>query len=346
MRRVYFYNKDTQYPLVKIYAYYKSVGTISKELFGSGKNMIQMSNSDLWYMDVPSDAYLEFIGEGYRTGQLTQDLAKPKYIPGSDRTDPSTGGHWGEYVDRTNHVYTVSDGDNMNSSNLFTGINATFYDYYVDHEVTGGWLTGITAESDYVGNPSAHTTYNDPYREYFNKALSAYSLSNSLTYPLYWGNNKSAKDNNGYSISLYGWNKRINNIEGISPNTTAMQGLAGKTLAGGKIHHYSSADATNNNGAYMPFFDEDFLLGENTTGKALATILHSSSFPVRKETLQTVYFDNNTADMPIPSNETICAHIWNSSNASVDVVGQNNNGIYAFSAPAGYDKINRSTISF
>ena len=130
MRTIYFYNKYTQYPMVTIYAYYKDgSGNITDEIFGTGKTMTKLPNSDIWTIDVPVDAYVKFMGEGKNTGELQpvdNHPAAPKYVPGPDRDNPGTGGYWGEYIER-NNVYSVNEGENMSSSNLFTGITATFY---------------------------------------------------------------------------------------------------------------------------------------------------------------------------------------------------------------------------
>lgn len=348
MRRIYFYNKYTQYPMVSIYAYYKTGDTISDEIFGSGTTMTKMANSDLWYIDVPEDAYVRFMGDGYSTGELTQDPAKPKYIPGPDRKDPREDGYWGEYIER-NNVYSVNEGDNMSSSNLFTGITATFFDYYVDNEVTGGWLTGITAESDY--KCSGYT--NDPYRNYLNAALSNYADNtnepkNNITYPLYWGNNKNINGSNSGDTAnvngaLYNFYLSVNNSTKLSPYSTAIQGLAGNTLAGGNIHHYK-AGADDNNGAAMAFFDEDFLSGENSKNKALATILHSPKFPVRKDAAsKTLYLDTSANTGWEDNNAVMRAVFFNSATneAGRHIVqaAKVTDHLYAVAVPSDYAKV-------
>ena len=335
-KTVYFYNKSTQYPKVGIYVYHKTGNAVSDVVYPVGTLMTKMDNSDIWYIDnVPVDAFIQFNGDGYSTGEL-QPLNEPhgsKYTPGSDRTQPEIGGTWGEYIERDN-VYHVSKGTTLtgpDASNLFTGINATFFDYYVDNEVTGGWLKGITDESDYKCSGST----NDPYRQYLNKALSDYAIANSTSYPLYWGNNKSEGQHQNVSSDpnnanyLYKFLQRANNSDGLNPYTTAIQGLADNTITGGTIHH------SGTNGAAMAFFDEDFLSGENTKNTALATILHSNAFPVRKETFHTIYY---TKSENVPSGETVLAYVWgNDGNAKV--AGVPYSGGYAFSIPPGMNNV-------
>ena len=353
MRTIYFYNKYTQYPMVTIYAYYKDgSGNITEEIFGTGKTMTKLPNSDIWTIDVPEDAYVKFMGEGKNTGELQpvdNHPAAPKYVPGPDRDNPGNGGDWGEYIER-NNVYSVNEGENMSSSNLFTGITATFFDYYVDNEVTGGWLTGITAESDY--KCSGYT--NDPYRTYLNAALSNYADNtnepkNNITYPLYWGNNKNINGDdidaiaNVHSGDLFNFYLSVNNSAKLNPPSTAMQSLAGNTLAGGNIHHYK-ADAADNNGAAMAFFDEDFLSGENSQSKALATILHSPKFPVRKDAAsRTLYLDTSANTGWEGYNAVMRAVFFNS---STDEAGRHivqaakvADHLYAVAVPSDYAKV-------
>ena len=110
--------------------------------------MTRLENSNVWYVDVPAGATdITFIGDnGYNTGSLTIPTSDdPMYTAGSDKQNPATGGTWGTYTARNNE-YTVSKGSTLtNNTNLFTGITATMYDYYVDGEITGskGWLEGI-----------------------------------------------------------------------------------------------------------------------------------------------------------------------------------------------------------
>ncbi len=351
-KRVYFYNKFTQYPMVTIYAYHKDSSGITDEIFGpNGRTMNKMDNSDLWYIDLPEDAYIVFKGEGYSTGELAplQDHdSEPKYIPGPSKTAPGTGGYWGEYLAR-NNVYSVSDGTTMSAENLYTSINATFFDYYVDSEVTNGWLTGITSDSDYNGY--THDTNNDPYRDMLNKALSDYAdndtetssgnivggPANNITYPLYWGNNPSAV------AALHNFKIAANNSSVLDPSTTAIQGLAGDKLTGNIIHHFNSG-ATDNNGAAMAFFDEDFLSGNNSLQKALATILHSPSFPVRKENEKTLCLDLSSHDGGWESGTTyIAANFYNTNTTDTDALRVLMTKVadhkYTVSVPSGYTKV-------
>ncbi len=326
LKRIYFNNNYTQYGTVYAYVYNKDGDTITYEYLGKrpGKVMAEPENSEMWYIEVPSNiTYVEFIsGDGKTTGEMTIPWSNtnPKYIApyNYDAPTEANGGKWGNYVpgdkvgDQRDNVYTVSDGTTMSSSNLFTGITATMYDYYTDGEInanagtvsdTGasgapnGWLKGI-ASDEYSGGTSWKW---HPYDK-LNAALSKYADASKtrdnatwsnpsqplygIAYPLYFGNlnTKNGGDSMAnYVAGLFNWDFGTNNSLGLNSTNNAATGLSGKTLGKDNTIHYYKSGATDENGAPMAMFNEDFLSGENSQNKPLATILHTSSFPVRKE---------------------------------------------------------------
>ena len=318
LKKIYFNNSYTLYGSVYAYVYDKNVETKTYEYLGAypGKTMNKLDNSNIWYIEVPSDVdYVQFVsGEGYTTGEMkipwqgsgeSETYAYPKYTApyGANTTpDKDHGGTWGNYIygdnnDKRTNEYTVSDGDTMGASNLFKGITATMYDYYTDGEVTDGWIDGIASNEYSQGTNGAGWKWN-PYTK-LNSALSTYANNSTqpkynVSTPLYFGNLNTWSDGgNGNAISqaglsdkatvegYHGWNLNANNSIQLGADNNAVTGLSGKTLANDTIHYYASG-ATNENSAPMAMFDEDFLSGENNQNKALATILRTSSFPVRK----------------------------------------------------------------
>ena len=326
LKKIYFNNSYTLYGSVYAYVYDKdSSDNHTYEYLGPrpGKTMTKLDNSNIWYIEVPSDVdYVEFIsGDGKTTGEMTipWSNAYPKYTAPYNYNAPTTdnGGTWGNYIygsnnKRTNE-YTVSKGSTMDASNLFTGITATMYDYYTDGEIEAsagtsrdngasdapkGWIKGIK------NNEYTWDNYNNsrvPYQT-LNAALSAYADADKtrdnnnwsnpsqpkygVTYPLYFGDlntNLGNNDVNNHVATLYNWHFGANNSNGLSASNNAATGLSGKTLANDTIHYYKSGD-TNENGAPMAMFDEDFLSGENNSNTALASILRTAAFPVRKTT--------------------------------------------------------------
>ena len=299
---IYFNNSNTNYAMVSVkYTY-------GGESFTG--TMTRLPNSNIWTIDVPEDlGAITFVGDnGNNTGSLDipWENAKPKYTAGSNPADPSNGGTWGNYIARSNEVdvtagSTVTNG--VANGTLFAGITATMYDYYVDGEVNSGannWLNGI---NDTINSREYTSTGNDwkwnPFTK-LNDALSDYADKKGVAYPLYFGNlNVTSKENNSNTLSIdavghsqssvitgyKNWDQLPNSSITLSDQDkkNAVTGLSGTTLAGSNIHYYKNG-ATNQNGAVMAMFDEDFLSGENNQNAVLATILRASNFPVRKET--------------------------------------------------------------
>ena len=278
-RTVYYYNYYTKYAMVSAYVSYNDS---AEEPLGAwaGSTMKREPNTNYWSIEVPEDVHnIYFIGDGgVNSGSMnlqTQftDYPSPKipmYTGKGDAPTIANGSKWGEYVKPSN-IYSVSMGSQTEGVSLFTGIKATFYDYYVDNEITGGWLTGIKDLRDYK---CWGKNENDPFTS-LNSALSSYAADNSITYPLYFGNLKTS--------TYTSFHLNANNSTQLSPNSTSILGLAGNKLAKSTIHHYKS-DGTDKNGAAMALFDDDFLSGQNSQQVALATILRSSAFPVQKKT--------------------------------------------------------------
>ena len=388
LKKIYFNNSYTLYGSVYAYVYDKDDGsTKTYEYLGPrpGTTMTKLDNSNIWYIEVPDDVdYVEFIsGDGSTTGEMSiPNTTYPKYTAPYGHNDAPTtdnGGTWGTYLygsnnKRTNE-YTVSDGTTMNGSNLFTGLTATLYDYYTDNEITNsagsasdtgnsGWIKGI-ASNEYCWTDNGWKW--NPYTM-LNSALSTYANNTNqpkydITYPLYFGNlNVTSKDSSGnnYAIDTTGrgsrsdvmayhnWNSKVNNSIDLNSPNNAVTCLTGKTLAGSTIHHYNASDTTNENGAPMAMFDEDFLSGENNQSKALATILRTSSFPVRKANvtvLKKLYLDTNgkwlngSADL---NTYKYFAHYYTSANNDmyIDVAFTHSSGNnFNVSIPHGYDKV-------
>jgi fibro-slime domain-containing protein len=358
LKKIYFNNSYTLYGSVYAYVYDKSGSTKTYEYLGSkpGTTMQKLDNSNIWYIEVPEDVeYVEFIsGDGKTTGEMSipwSSYTYPKYTAPYGHNDaPTTAndGTWGNYIygsnnKRTNE-YTVTDGSTMSASNLFTGITATMYDYFVDDEADGTWLTSLSSHVTNYNNDNHE--YNDPYKTRLNKALSDYAnLTTSplygITYPLYFGNlnYKNASSQEAYYYNFSGKANNANYLGGDAHMNDAVTGLSGNKIAGSTIRHYKSGTGVSNeNGAPMAMFDEDFLSGENSQKKALATILRTSSFPVRKEDrLGKIYCDVNSISSWVHNDSwKVFAHFYNSDSDWKRVEGTCSNYVYTFTVPSGY----------
>ena len=348
-KTIYFNNYVTQWS--KVFVYTKNTSGEEGNGPTPGQEMTQVGESSIYQIEIPADStYIVFTGSGganNKGGEITCNVstigndvpsgansAYNEYKATNTSSGTSSTGTWSIHQGRSN-VYNVTPDETIteNTNLYYKGIKATLYDYYTDNEYLGGWLTGITDYRDYA---CEGLNTNDPFRKYFNSALSDYATANTTTYPLYWGNNKNA-NNPQDGITLYNFNQNVNNSQFWGANK-AITGLTGLTLSDSSIYHYKN-DATDQNGAKMVMFDEDWLSRENSTGNPLATILHSTGFPVRKETTDTVYCDASA--VTLSSGQSIYAHFWKNSDSSqnVNVEGAKNGNVYTFSVPDGYDRV-------
>ena len=214
------------------------------------------------------------------------------------------------------------------------------YDYYVDGEYNNGssnWLKGI-GDRQYSKSDGSQFDWN-PYGN-LNTALSQYATDEGVTYPLYFGtldtdHGGSHWGSGGNPTDYTHWNFKVNNSNGLSAAgkyNAAVQGLASSSELNSNIA-YSSGDE-------MVLFNEDWLSQENSKGKPLATILHSTGFPVRKVTKAAgTEYPNKiymSAGRWSESSAKIWAHFWNSDNTSQkDVQLTYNDPYYTADIPSG-----------
>ena len=164
--------------------------------------------------------------------------------------------------------YTASLGTSITgNSNLFSNIKATFFDYYTDHEISGGWYKGIDAATDaWIGGVPSNDKRN-PYKT-LNSALSEYASTNSIQYPFYFGSfywDKVYHDPGYYHSDSTNKGNLINDSNSLGGGTKALPGLAGSSLTNGMINYaaYTTGSTTtynsNSNGAPMVLFDKNWL---------------------------------------------------------------------------------------
>ena len=289
---------------------------------------------NIWSIEVSVDAtYIVFSGNGSnQTANLTLENDKDYY---------RKNGGWSSYEEPSsdNHFTAELGSTITDEGNLYTNIDATFYDYYTDKECQDGWLQ--------LTNKEANEDW-EPYQT-LNKSLAKYAENNTITYPLYFGIFSGRNDGYaGYDNSTnYNFVWRVNDSNGLQSFNNAVTGLTGKTLANGTIHHYSSSDTTNNNGTSMALFDEDWLTSRDSSDgyaytDALATIVNSN-FPVRKTTSATpvkIYLNTNNQYGYSGTTDTaeFYAHFWGGSEA-VNVLMQKSGDYYYADIPAGSTQV-------
>lgn len=231
-----------------------------------------------------------------------------------------------------NQVYTTRDAENSTntmvnkSGNTIVNVNAdkftrnyktlyvntTLYDYYTDYELNGN-------NRDKYDKNSAVATHRiyQPFRQ-FDQALSSYYSSKGATSPLYWGNFQNFEGSKfkdiAVNLSLYGYDKEgtddyqkffyennsmwgrygenltINNSDLNGQNAT--QGLVSDTLMSGD----SLAIKTSWGIAAAPYFDENFLSGNNSKNAVLGKVYHNVAFPFEKVKINSTAAGDGTVD--------------------------------------------------
>lgn len=179
-------------------------------------------------------------------------------------------------------------------------VSSTFYDFYTDYE-----LNGKNRDTyNYTDNGFSHRIY-QPFRQ-FDQALSDYYSNSSTTSSLYWGNFQNY-DGAKFSeiadtLDLYGYsnyNKFFyennsmwdsNNKEIALNGENAVQGLVSDELKDGKLMMKTENGST----VEAPFFNEDFLSGNNSKNTVLGKVYNSVEFPFKKKALTSHIYTNTT----------------------------------------------------
>lgn len=271
--------------------------------------MTPAKDSDQWSVSL-SEVYTQIRFAGYAVENATTsengdgtalvaipwNLKNPCYF-GDDSDDViykggNRGGYWGEKGSlrdaesgKETTVVDVPNGTFTRDSNTLY-VDTTLYDYYTDYE-----LNGQNRDAYDLVDIASHRIY-QPFRQ-FNQALSTYYDQNNVTYPLYWGNFQNYRgshfDDIADTLDLYGYSNKkrffyennsmwgIDGIEIQQGGQNATQGLSGTQLSDGSL--------TLAGGAIAPFFNEDFLKGNNSKHTVLGNVYHNVTFPFIKKAL-------------------------------------------------------------
>ena len=250
----------------------------------------------------------------YSTAEIPPTLQEPCFF--ADDGDPSayTGGegvnrdgYWGEKAS----VRDAESGKNTTVVDIASGefkqepgtkyITSTLYDYYTDYE-----LNGLNRDTYPDGNTSSQRGYVT--FEQFNRALSsAYTANNNVKYPLYTGHFQPSLWNNAFSVvaegmDLYGWSTKeddrpkyttfmaVNNsVLDTNPDVAGnnyartFQGLVEDTTSDGTKDGLPLLKRKDDRAALpAPYFNKDFLQGQNAFNTVLGKVYENVSFPLKK----------------------------------------------------------------
>ena len=212
------------------------------------------------------------------------------------------GGYWEEaYIVRdaeagkSTTIVDVPEGtETRDADKLY--VNTTIYDYYSDYELNGKNRDEYPKQD----NVTNHRIY-QPFRQ-FNMALSDYYKAKNAVSPLYWGNFQNYGGSHFNEIAgtmnLYNYNSdgntdlfkkffyENNSMWGkdgvVLPNgNNATQGLVADQLSNNDLQL-----KTNNGTALAPFFDKDFLNGNNSKNTVLGKVYENVTFPFVKKAMR------------------------------------------------------------
>lgn len=252
-------------------------------------------------------------GDGTAMYDIPLSLTTPCfYADTSDNviyTGGNRGGYWDElYEDAVSGKRTTRDAEKGKSTTVVTVptdnnftresdmlyLNTTLYDYYTDYELNGNDRDNYPA-----AEINSHQIY-QPFRQ-FNQALSSYYFENNADSPLYWGNFQNYKGSHFSEISgtlnLFGYSDGsknkffyennsmwdINGSEIKKNGQNATIGLVADQLVSGNLMITTGNDTGKKK---APFFDENFLSGENVKNATLGKVYKNVTFPFVKKELQ------------------------------------------------------------
>ena len=293
-----------------------------KKIGGHDYNDVYKVTLPEGYMKIRFAANQVINANGARNGEATALLDIPSgltnpcyYGDSSDNViydGGNRGGYWGE-------AYTVRDAETGKDSNVVDVpnatekrdadklyVNTTIYDYYSDYELNGSNRDDY--KSDIAVN--THRIY-QPFRQ-FNMALIDYYQVNGATSPLYWGNFQNYNDATDFkniagTMNLFGYpnskddsnlyqkffyeNNSMWGSDGnqLSSGNNATQGLVANQLNNNSLQLKTKSNET----VLAPFFDKDFLNGNNSKNTVLGKVYENVTFPFVKDGM---YWSFDSAD--------------------------------------------------
>ena len=259
-------------------------------------------------------------------------------------------GYWGE-------AYTVRDAETGKGSNVVDVpnatekrdadklyVNTTIYDYYSDYELNGSNRDDY--KSDIAVN--THRIY-QPFRQ-FNMALSDYYQVNGATSPLYWGNFQKYNEATDFkniagTMNLFGYSNseddsnlyqkffyENNSMWGSDGNKLSSGNNATQGLVANQLNNNSLQLKTDSGTALAPFFDKDFLNGNNSKNTVLGKVYENVTFPFVKDGM---YWSFNSADKEATNKnlqlkyDATDEYFLQSNNEEEEVKGNTTNGATA-----------------
>ncbi len=187
---------------------------------------------------------------------------------------------WAKFSEINNISYDAVVGSRFHKSSNILGVDATYFDYISDKEMSEGYLNNQWNSRDAYNAGQGNAMW-FPFSN-FNAYISGIASSKSAwQYPLYFGNLYRDGNQYGYSGEVSGLSKyydgdyrySINNSNGLGNMNQSLQGLV-----------YDRLDSNGNlqvaNGVVAPYFDADALSTAKYNNNRVAKVF-KSYFPFR-----------------------------------------------------------------
>ena len=295
---IYFYAKGDSQPLK---------GTMEKASEGTYKDVYKVTlpkgyTKIRFAAYVVNDENVAENGDATDLVEIPEKMTKPCYY--GDSSDDviyaggNRGGYWGEAytvrnaeAGKNTTVVDVPKGEETRDADKLY-VNTTIYDYYSDYELNGKNRDNYLKQK----NVTNHRIY-QPFRQ-FNMALSDYYQDNQARSPLYWGNFQNFdgsmfKEIAG-TMNLFGYDKdktdlykkffyENNSMWGSDGNKLSSGNNATQGLVADQLKNNSLQLKTDSGPVLAPFFDKEFLSGNNTKNTVFGKVYENVTFPFVKD---------------------------------------------------------------
>ena len=326
---------------------------------GLGK---QVSYVSLWKATVPETAEnIRFRGwykgytrgniitylTGYRTSEsqpLPTDFSENCFYGNPmvyqlDKSGTVLNGHWAN-VDTINTIgqesVEIPEGTFTRSKDLYYG-NSSFFDYYSDYELNGKKLSKSNATNE--------DEYNDQPVYAWNLALDRYYKAETDVKPLYFGGARMLIGNNDLSGRLGKYDVRLaggNGFSGAKVTTTGQKNafFPNKGLLSTTTLDEAGLKLKNSN-LTVPYFDADYLLGDNEEKTQLASVYQNIAFPFKMSESGYWTFDSSDAKYALQMKKDSSSGQYFLEQTNKPVIYGNSNYFFPFNT-AGTHKSNET----
>lgn len=317
---------------------FKNGATVCYTLNGTVVSETAVSSDSIIIFDVNSTAYDGFfiretktdtgstnVLEGNKTEILTRDKIKTALGETNTMLKAKVGGWIGETTKRTLKLLEPGTSISDMSLNIPEGtfkkkddifyVKSTFYDYYSDVEMEGSnrnTLSGAFDNTNGGADKVQAKKFNAAIEEYFKNTSLATS---SWQAPLYFGDFYAWRDG-GYSLL---------NFRGVNNNGTPnmVNGANGACLGlvNSKLVDNNLMMGTDNNGVgvEVPYFNEEFLRGNNSLNDNIGYVFENVLFPFVKNSSTGYWeFDSYASDQTLRMKQTAAGKYF------LDQVGASN----------------------